>query len=402
MRTIAFSSLEEIAPLADSWDRLANGVPFRSWTWLSSWWKHYGPASNTGSGARLFVLGVYDEAERLIGIAPWYQQPSAGKGSVLRWLGTGEVFSEFLSLLCLPHDVERVTDALADYLTGPNCVLGGRHAWDLMEIDGITADDPATVQLLQRLAERKCSQHENTPIRCWRLTLPDSWEEFLMMVSKGHRKKLRRADRDLFETGRAVVRCAETTTQLNAMWDVFVELHQKRRRMLNEPGCFASPQFVEFHRETTHALLAAGQLQFLALELDGRTVAVEYQMNAQGITYVYQAGIDTENLGDEPGHLITAATIKRAIEQGDRAVDFLRGDEPYKPHFRAEPRAMLALRVVPNRTLPQLRNRVYLASREVKRWWTQTGPGYDALPAHVTEAIQAFARSEMIDASPTR
>ena len=62
------------------------------------------------------------------------------------------------------------------------------------------------------------------------------------------------------------------------------------------------------------------------------------------MTYVYQAGIDPQRLADEPGHLITAATVKRAIEQGGRAVDFLRGDEPYKAHFRALARPLLALR----------------------------------------------------------
>ena len=60
--------------------------------------------------------------------------------------------------------------------------------------------------------------------------------------------------------------------------------------------------------------------------------------------------------------------MKRAIEQGGRAIDFLRGDEPYKAHFRAQPRPLLALRVVPDRTLSRLRNNLWLAGRGVKRW----------------------------------
>ena len=87
-------------------------------------------------------------------------------------------------------------------------------------------------------------------------------------------------------------------------------------------------------------------------------------MVSQGVTYVYQGGIDPQRLDEEPGHLITAATVKRAIEQGGRAVDFLRGDEPYKAHFRAAARPLLALRVVPNRTMPRLRNKLWLAGRE--------------------------------------
>ncbi len=209
-------------------------------------------------------------------------------------------------------------------------------------------------------------------MQTWRLALPESWEEFLGMVSKGHRKKLRRAERELFETGRAVLRTVETCEQLEPAMDTLIDLHQKRRQLLGEPGCFASPQFTSFHREITRQLLLAGQLQMLLLELDGRTVAVEYQIVSQGTTYIYQAGIDPQRLDEEPGHLVTAATLKRAIEQGGRAVDFLRGDEPYKSHFRAVPRPQMALRVVPDRTLSRLRNNLWQAGRSVKRWVLET------------------------------
>src|SRR5208283_4734627 len=114
---------------------------------------------------------------------------------------------------------------------------------------------------------------------------------------------------------------------------------------------------------------------------DGRIAAVEYQLAGRGVIYFYQAGIDPQRLADEPGHLITAATVKRAIEQGETAVDFLRGDEPYKAHFRALARPSLALRVVPNRTMSQLRNNLWLAGRSVKHWLNQ--PSYDSNPAIV-------------------
>ncbi len=228
--------------------------------------------------------------------------------------------------------------------------------------------------------------------RTWRLALPKTWEEFLGLVSKGHRKKLRRADRELFQTGRAVLRTVENCEQLDPAMDVLIDLHQKRRQMLGEPGCFASPRFTAFHREVARRLLLAGQLQLQLLELDGRTVAAEYQLASQGVTYVYQAGIDPQRLADEPGHLITAATVKRAIEQGGRAVDFLRGDEPYKAHFRALARPLLALRVVPNRTTSRLRNNLWLAGRSVKRWLNQTSRSSIPQPETPVETPETSVR----------
>ena len=377
MQIIAFSTWDEICPHAESWDRLARGVPFRSWAWLSSWWRHYGPQSPGEADTRLMVLGVGDASGRLAGIAPWYLRRSAAQGWVLRWLGSGEVCSEYAGILCMPEDADRVSEALAAYLTGSNCVAGARHCWDLCELDGVDAEDPGVLRLLRQLDERGCSRYENSPLRAWRLDLPGTWEEYLALLSKGHRKQLRQAQREWFQTGRAVLRTVENCQQLDLAMDTLVDLHQKRRQMLGQAGCFASPRFAAFHREAARRLLLSGQLQLHLLELDGRTAAAEYQLAGQGITYCYQGGIDPQRLADEPGQLTTAATVKRAIEQGGRAIDFLRGDEPYKAHFRAIARPLLALRVVPNRTLPRLRNNLWQSARGVKHWLQGTAQGND-------------------------
>ena len=377
MQIIAFSTWDEIVPHAESWDRLAGGVPFRSWAWLSTWWRHYGAPSPSDPNMRLMVLGLRDTTGRLAGIAPWYLERSRAKGWVLRWLGSGKVCSDYASILCMPEDADHVSEALAAYLTGADCASGARHCWDLIEVDGVDAEDPVVAPLLRQLEQRGCSRHDNTSISTWRLALPNTWEEFLGLVSKGHRKKLRRADRELFQSGRAMMRTVENCSQLDAAMDVLIDLHQKRRQVMGETGCFAWTRFTAFHRDVARRLLLAGQLQFQLLELDGRTVGAEYQITSQGVTYVYQAGIDPQRLTEEPGHLITAATVKRAIEQGGRAIDFLRGDEPYKAHFRAVARPLLDLRVVPNRALSQLRNQLWLAGRSVKRWLNPTSPSQE-------------------------
>ena len=73
------------------------------------------------------MLAVYDDAiesaarndreRRLIGIAPWYLDRTMVKGNVLRWLGSGEVCTDHLSLICRPEDREQVAAAVAETLT---------------------------------------------------------------------------------------------------------------------------------------------------------------------------------------------------------------------------------------------------------------------------------------------
>jgi CelD/BcsL family acetyltransferase involved in cellulose biosynthesis len=105
--------------------------------------------------------------------------------------------------------------------------------------------------------------------------------------------------------------------------------------------------------------------------LDGRPAAAEYHFAGGGVVYVYQGGVEPELLRAEPGSLAKVCLIKQAIAEGYREIDFLRGDEPYKPHWRAEPRACIDIRIVPRRLSSRLRNRAWLAGRSVKRWLTR-------------------------------
>ena len=92
-------SLDELSPYAETWDRLAAGVPFRCWTWLSHWWRCYGLTEDPRQKSQLAALAVFDEGKSLIGVAPWYLAHSITHGWTLRMLGTGEVCSDYLSLL---------------------------------------------------------------------------------------------------------------------------------------------------------------------------------------------------------------------------------------------------------------------------------------------------------------
>jgi CelD/BcsL family acetyltransferase involved in cellulose biosynthesis len=395
-RVVRFRRLDRLAPLAADWDRLARGVPFRSWAWLSTWWRHYGPGPGRGGAApsaRLFVLGVFDPAGRLLGVAPWYAESSPSQGRVLRFLGSGEVCSDYLSVLCEPQAEDRVAAALADWLTRahraesagcPGCPsanavpsTGGQAAratrrhpdhWDLLVLAGVDARDAAVGRLAEQLKMRGNTVHRRAGPNCWRVRLPARWEQYLAGLSKDHRKQVRRTERMLFASGRVVEHRVERLEDLPRAWDVLVGLHQRRWQSLGQPGCFASSRFAAFHREVMPWLLRGGQLRLDWLALDGRPVAAEYQLAGSGVVYAYQAGVSPDALRYSPGRLSTITMLRRAIEEGCRAVDFLRGDEPYKAHWRAEPRASVEFRVVAARAAAQLRHGIWRAGTAVKDW----------------------------------
>lgn len=119
MHVNSHHDFQSLSPLASAWNELAGGVPFRRWEWVETWWRHYG-CREDGSpkpGCELFVLTVWDDNDELIGIAPWYRILTRSGARVVRFLGDGEVCSDYVSILCRNGKEEHVTEALADWLT---------------------------------------------------------------------------------------------------------------------------------------------------------------------------------------------------------------------------------------------------------------------------------------------
>ena len=103
-------------------------------------------------------------------------------------------------------------------------------------------------------------------------------------------------------------------------------------------------------------------------ELDGRPIAAEYQLLGADVVYCYQGGIEPDAADLSPGQIATLCTFKTAIEQGYRAIDFLRGDEPYKQRWRARRCPTEELRIVADRATAQLHHVAWLAGYDAKQW----------------------------------
>lgn len=363
MQVERLTSSEQLAALRDSWNCLSGGVPFRSWQWLLPWWRHY------GAGRELFVLAVRDEQGCLAGVAPWFVEHSVARGRIVRFLGDGEVCSDYLSLLSTTEHEEAVAAAVAEWLCSAAAGRGAsQDRWDLLQLGGVAAGDSAVVKLVACLVEEGAAVHRRPGPNCWRIDLPPTWDEYLASLSKSHRKQVRRVERRLLDSDRTALVTATNSEQLARGMEILVDLHQRRRSSLGEPGCFAAQSFSAFLHDAAEHLFADDRLQLRWLELDGAPAAAEFHLTSGGVTYAYQAGVDPERLDDEPGRLFNTAVLKAAIEQGERGFDFLRGDEPYKAHWRAAPRGSVELRIVPPSATARLRHGVWLAGDAMKTW----------------------------------
>jgi CelD/BcsL family acetyltransferase involved in cellulose biosynthesis len=237
--------------------------------------------------------------------------------------------------------------------------------WDLIELANVAPHDDCRLAMQQRLSQAGYTVHERAAMSCWRIALPPAWEAYVSSLSKPNRRRVRACQKRLQEPD-AVRHVAKTPEQLQAGWHVLVDLHQQRRQSLGEAGCFASGEFERFLLSAAEQFLAEGNLRLSWIELAGSPAACVIAFRGGDVTYAYQMGISTRHMDENPGWLAHSAAIADALVEGCSAYDLLRGDEPYKGHLKAEPHAMLDLRIVPRRLAPQLRHTAWLTGLALK------------------------------------
>ncbi len=356
-----------LAELMPEWNQLARGVSFRTFEWLDSWWRHYGSVkSHTMLRRELRIVTIRD-AGKLVALAPWFLERSVTGGHVLKFLGCGETYSDYLSILAADGWEARAATLLARHLTGDV-----RGEWDALEVSGVDEEDQTTVCLMLELESRGHLVRRQPDLNCWRIYLPATWDEYLERLSKSHRKQIRRAERRLADAGSMHQWQAISPEEVSRAVSLLIELHQNRHRSLGRRGAFGSARFLAFQQEVIPRMAQAGMLRLDVLEIDQAAIAVEYQLSSMDVVYDYQSGLDPEFLELEPGRVSLAAAVRAAIEKRFRAFDLLRGDEPYKAHWRAERRPTLCARVVPQHRSAWLRDHLWVVKDRTRQWMKQT------------------------------
>ncbi|MCA9231093.1 MAG: GNAT family N-acetyltransferase [Planctomycetales bacterium] len=367
MHVLRVQQLESLSSYSQRWDQLAGDCVFRKWVWLSTWWKHY-QSLRTNQSLSVFLVVEEDCSEpstspntqQLIAVLPCYLDASITRGKVLRLLGDGEVCSDHLGLLVSPDKLQCASQALAEHLV--DCW----QDWDLIDFSVVDSDDVGLNALCTVLESRACHINRIEGPNTWSIHLPSAWDEFLTQQSKSHRKQLRRLENRVLETRHGIWHPVQTSEEFDIAWNILFELHQRRRQSLGEPGCFSSVRWADFHRDVAQQLLATGHLRLSWLELGGQPVAAEYHLADQHTTSAYQGGIDPDRLDEEPGRLSMILTIQQAITEGHSNFDLLRGDEPYKPHWRATPHPTNHIQIVPLRSTARWRYQAWSYLRNAR------------------------------------
>jgi CelD/BcsL family acetyltransferase involved in cellulose biosynthesis len=335
LQTTRVSTSSDLTPYLDAWRELAHGAPMQSPEWMLTWWDIYAAPDD-----ELAVLLFHNPGEGLVGLAPLYREGAAGRAT-FRLLGSGDACTNHTTWLCGKGWERRVGIEVGRFL------LDCRSDWKRLLLESVDADASGVHATVDFLAENGCLRHHRHVYHCWRISLPDSWDDYLRMLSRSLRKRCRKLQREFFDSGIIKIRQVETETDLPKGFATLLKLHAARWGTAEKPfGVFDDEKFRAFHEKVSRKLLALNQLRLAWLERDGEPIAVEYQFVDSSAVYAYQAGIElSENEEFSPGKLTMMAAIQFALARGCAYFDLLRGDEPYKASWRAVPLDCYDIRV---------------------------------------------------------
>lgn len=365
-------SIEAWDAIDQDWERITGGHPLHGRAWLQAWWQELGAASG-----QLAIVLVREQQE-LVGAAPFYVTHD-WSGRTLRFLGSGLACTDYLDVFCRPGWTTPVGQAIADWLQSPTV----RQHWgriELVELEGHVANAPGVVALQDALAQAGWGEEITALESCWVVRLPANWDDYVAGLNYRGRRRARQATK-LRDQGRVTYQVVQQPAEIEQRWPDFTRLHQNRRREKGEAGCFADQSFERFLERAVKQLAQQNQVALVGLVHEGQWIATGLQLRNADHCHLYQTGMDCQFIKLEPGHVINALMLQHTLTTGGTSFDFLRGNEPYKARWNAEPTPLVRTRLWNPCFSALMRSQLAAAGRQVKHWLKKTSK----LPAKETE-----------------
>lgn len=310
----ALDVLKDVAGLIAirrEWSSLSRN-PFQFPEWALTWWRHFGSGD-------LHTL-VFHKQGRIAGIVPAFLHRWNGRRQITL-IGSGITDS-----LDPPIDSEcqgAVARALGVH-------LASNPHWDICEWQDLPIESP-----LRQVASDSLEVAVRSDADCTRVSLPESLEDFWRSRSKDLRRNVRRYREKAGNRG--TVTCEIACEMQPELVNGLIALHEARWRARAQPGMIAANRSAPFLRDIAQEFARMGILRLFALRFEGELAAAIFAWLHQGTLSFYMSGFEPRFEWFSPGQLLLSECLRYSYEHGCRTWDFLRGTEPYKLAWGAQP-----------------------------------------------------------------
>jgi CelD/BcsL family acetyltransferase involved in cellulose biosynthesis len=305
--TIRREALREVeAEWRSMLPRCAMRNVFASPAWLGAWWEEF------GDGRELVLLSARSGGE-LTGVLPLMRD-----GTRLTFAGDTEV-CDYMDVVCEEAEAARLLLASLRSI--------GEEPWEELVLWAMPEGSATLAALPAVCAELGFSYASEGEDVCPQIELPGDWEAYLASLNKKDRHELRRKLRRLELDVTVQLEVLEAPEEIEAALGDFLRLHALSRA---EKAAFMTEAMTRFFRRIVLALAGEALAEMVFLRLGGARVASVLCFRGEDEVLLYNSGYDPAYREYSVGLLSKALVLKKAIEDGRKRFDFLRGAEPYK------------------------------------------------------------------------
>ncbi len=339
------ASREEFQNLAEDWAELAAqggcSSPFTSHDWFSCCW----PAAESGERSEVLVVqGAKGEA---IGFAPLRHRHTRHRGLPVRRVMLMECPDTPFNDLVTAGDVRPVVGALLAHLES-------RSDWDVLDLRRLPAGSP-TIKALEAELDGRLRWRQAGTLASPYLAIDGTWEAFYDSRSQRFKKTVRNIQNRLERLGAVSI---EEHRSVDVDGDLFAEMIDLTARSWKADQGVAiatMPRMREFFRELTRCASARGWLNLWLLRLDGRSIAMEYQLQAGGVVHALRADYDMAHAAASPGSVLNFEIARTLFQRGGiHEYDMGPGRNEYKLRWATGSRETVDLEVYRRGIYPRL------------------------------------------------
>ncbi|HEY3489961.1 MAG TPA: GNAT family N-acetyltransferase [Candidatus Deferrimicrobiaceae bacterium] len=195
-------------------------------------------------------------------------------------------------------------------------------------LQNLVAGTPTLEHLALRCAVAGLSLQIEEIERSPCMSLPGSFDEYVEGLDKKARHELRRKMRRAGEALPGIsFRVCRDPGEVASAFPAFLDLHRKSHP---DKAAFMTEAMAAFFSEVAQRFAEDGTLRLALLSGEPGDVAAAFQIVAGDRLLLYNSGFDPAHRDANAGLVLIARAIERAIAEGFREYDFLRGTERYK------------------------------------------------------------------------
>jgi CelD/BcsL family acetyltransferase involved in cellulose biosynthesis len=294
--------LDAVGPVwADLVEQSAPSTPFTSQAWFQ--------CCRVAVADRRQELLVVEDSAAPIALVPLVRWRGRVHGLPARYLGLLDCPDSPVADLLHTGAVEPVVRALLDHVTG-------RSDWDVLELGRLPIGSAALKALETELPGRLPWRRAGGDLSPY-LTVEGPWAAFYASRSQRFKKTIRNIQNRLDRLGRVTVEEHPAVTPGDGRFEEMIELTSRSWKADRAIAIATMPRMREFFGELSRRATECGWLAVWFLRLDGRPIAMEYQLRARGVVYALRADYDLAHAASSPGSALNFAIARALFERGD-------------------------------------------------------------------------------------